>query len=458
MPKGEINMKKIVKKIYYNIVNAGTKPEDREEIIYRKRSINRLCLLCILISSPYLFIFYYIHLMEAFFLILVAHFFFSMVIYLNYKNRNTAGNFLLLSTTALSVLIISIMLGFESGFHLYLYTAPLFVFWLFDTNDTRNILLAFFIYLTVYGMIFFFKYNYTPLYNLDLHLTGLNLYSLNMILNLILLFMLFYNYSTYYRILAKTLLLKQENLEQEIKKRNQSEDDIKKLFTELSHSYTNLEQFNFVVSHNLKSPLSNIKGFLGLYDKNGKDSESNKKIIDYIEIATNNLTNILDDLNYILKSRKQLLNRKIPVRLFDVIENIKLSLVTEIENSKAVIVQKYDPAITINTIETILHSILFNLIQNALKFRQENIDSEIIIQATKTDHETTLIISDNGVGMDLEKYHCRIFNLYQRFHPTIEGKGIGLYLVKNQIELMGGSIQVESRLNEGTSFILKIIS
>ena len=449
-------MKKFLIKIYSAIADAGVDENDPQEKQYRQRSINKFCFFCILISSPYLPIFYLIEMIGPFYIIAGAHVLFSLVIYFNYKKKFNQGKLLLLSTTALSVLIISYMLGFESGFHLYLYTAPLFVFWMFDTNDIKNIVLSFVIYSIVYGMIFIFKYSYVPLYNFNFHLIGLDLYSLNMILNLILLFMLFYNYSTYYKLLGLTLVQKQRNLEVEIAKRNQSEEDIKKLFSELTNSYKSLEQFSFIVSHNLKSPLANINGFLGLYDKEGKDLDTNKTIIEYIEIAAGNLESVLTDLNFILKTKEHLMERKEEILLKEVIKNVKVSLSLEIENSGIEIREEYKSELKLYSIKTVLHSVLYNLMQNAIKYKKEDVIPFVKIQASDDQNGTVIKVSDNGIGIDLHKYRDRIFSLYNRFNNNIEGKGIGLYLVKNQIEMMGGRIEVESELNRGTTFIIKI--
>jgi hypothetical protein len=227
-------MRKQVIQTYHFIVNAGVDENDPLQKQYRTRSINKFCLFCILISSPYLVIFLLMALVGPFWLFLGAHCAFSSVIIFNYHKKYNAGNLLFILNTALSVSIISFMLGFDSGFHLYLYTAPLFIFWLFSIYDIKNIILSFIIYTVVYGLTILNKYYYPPFYKVDF---GFDIYSLNMILNLVLLFFVFYNYSAYYKILEKSLIQKQTLLEEEIEKRNDSESNIKKLFTELYHSY-----------------------------------------------------------------------------------------------------------------------------------------------------------------------------------------------------------------------------
>ncbi len=445
-----------IHEIYSSIINAGLEENEALENKYRLISINKFCFFCILISSPYLLIFLAINMIAPYILILCAHILFALVVYLNHKRLYSSGKFLLLTTTALSVLFISLMLGFNSGFHLYLYTAPLFVFWLFDIKEVKNIVLAVVIYSIVYISVFIFKYYTVPFYQFDFRIIGLDMYSLNMGLNLVLLFLLFYNYSTYYKILSASLIQKQKHLESEINKRIESDDNTKKIFQELSKSYSSLEQFSFIVSHNMKSPLANIKGFLSLYDKEGVDIELNRKVIGYIENSTVSLDDTLSDLNYILRSQKKILDKREDILLKDLVNNIKISLATEIISSGIEVFEKYDEDLKLNSIRSILHSVFFNLVQNAIKFKRDNIKSTIIISVEQDSEQNIIKITDNGIGIDLQKNEDRIFNLYNRFNANIEGKGIGLYLVKNHLEMLGGTIEVASIINEGTVFSLKI--
>jgi len=101
-----------------------------------------------------------------------------------------------------------------------------------------------------------------------------------------------------------------------------------------------------------------------------------------------------------------------------------------------------------------LESIFYNLISNAIKYR--NPDKRPVITVRLVDHfdHTLIIFSDNGLGIDLDKHGKTIFNLYKRFHLHVEGKGLGLFLVKAQMVAMGGRVEVESEPGKGTAFKL----
>ena len=101
-----------------------------------------------------------------------------------------------------------------------------------------------------------------------------------------------------------------------------------------------------------------------------------------------------------------------------------------------------------------MESILYNFIANALKYCKRDVPLEIIISTYTQDGAIMLSVKDNGIGIDLNTYGMRIFNLYQVFHSGYESKGIGLYIIKTQIESLGGSVSVKSEVNEGSEFIV----
>ena len=102
--------------------------------------------------------------------------------------------------------------------------------------------------------------------------------------------------------------------------------------------------------------------------------------------------------------------------------------------------------------QEVLQSVLPNLISNAIKYKKQGTSPELFLQSVILDEFIILRATDKGIGINLDKHGERLFNPYQRFQPTIEGKDLGLYLIKTQVEKMGGKISVESNVNEGTTF------
>ena len=103
-------------------------------------------------------------------------------------------------------------------------------------------------------------------------------------------------------------------------------------------------------------------------------------------------------------------------------------------------------------VKSYLHSILYNLISNALKYRASDRESEISLSADTVGEEVLLQVADNGIGIDLEQHGANLFKMYHRFTDLREGRGLGLYLVKVQTESMGGHIEVQSQVGKGTTF------
>jgi signal transduction histidine kinase len=146
--------------------------------------------------------------------------------------------------------------------------------------------------------------------------------------------------------------------------------------------------------------------------------------------------------------------QKEDLSLKDVFENVFSQLNFLIGLHKPIIIIDFEKTPLLNTNKAYLESILLNLLTNAIKYKSENKKSKITISANKIDDVVFLVFKDNGIGIDLVKNKDKIFGLYQRFHDYPDSKGLGLYLVKSQIEAMGGSINIESEVNKGTTFTL----
>ena len=146
--------------------------------------------------------------------------------------------------------------------------------------------------------------------------------------------------------------------------------------------------------------------------------------------------------------------QKEAIQLEDVFAKVINQLSFQIEVAKPTININLNEASVLNSNKAYLESIILNLITNSLKFKSENRALEINITASKIGNITTILFSDNGIGIDLKRNRNKVFGLYQRFHNHSDSRGLGLYLVKSQVETMGGTIEIESEANKGTTFTL----
>jgi signal transduction histidine kinase len=169
------------------------------------------------------------------------------------------------------------------------------------------------------------------------------------------------------------------------------------------------------------------------------------------------MDDMVKDLAVILSSRTALNEKRELVNLKDLLSNICGTLDLQIRESKSILnIDLAKDAKTIFTIRSYLESILYNLVSNAIKYKSELRPPLIRISSFIEDEKLVLRVSDNGRGIDLAKQGEYVFGLYKRFHHDVEGKGLGLHMTKSQVETIGGTIEIESAVEEGTTLTIKI--
>jgi PAS domain S-box-containing protein len=244
----------------------------------------------------------------------------------------------------------------------------------------------------------------------------------------------------------------------DITEQRYAENATRELIESLQKRNNELKQFAYIVSHNLRAPISKIQGLAALFDTEPEDETLNKTVIANIHAGANDLDTIVKDINTVISSRESEKDEH-EFTVFDV----ELNLVKQILNDEikkagsALITTDFRDPAGMLTIKSNIHNALLNLLSNALKYRAPQRNLHVHFQTQQDDHYVKLIVEDNGIGLDLNKYGKKIFGLYKRFHgSTIEGRGLGLYLVKTQIESMNGKIEVESTVDKGTKFIISL--
>ncbi len=221
--------------------------------------------------------------------------------------------------------------------------------------------------------------------------------------------------------------------------------------TELINHNNDLQQFSYTISHNLRGPVASITGLLSLMDLNqlGPDNipliKHFKNSVHSLETTIKDLSNIIDIRNKVTRLRQRLV-------LTEELDHVQSLLKSELDDNKVKIISDFSEVPVVFSVKLMVHSILYNLISNAIKYR--NTEKTCIIHvSSKLDGDFTRIdISDNGLGIDMKRFGDKLFGLYKRFHAHIEGKGLGLFLVKLQSEALGGKIEVKSEPYQGTTF------
>ncbi len=221
---------------------------------------------------------------------------------------------------------------------------------------------------------------------------------------------------------------------------------------QLQNSNQELQQFAYITAHNLREPVANIIGLIALYDKTNPANSFNATIVDSIIESGKNIDGVVRDLHQIISIKKKINAPKETIDIQEVFENICQRIDKKIKESQATINAHFHQPSTIVGIRSYADSIVQNLLTNAIKYRSPDRLPEIQITTQKIDDYLCLSIQDNGLGIDLNKNKNKLFGLYRRFHSHVEGTGLGLYLVKTQIESMEGKITVDSTVDVGSTF------
>jgi len=228
-------------------------------------------------------------------------------------------------------------------------------------------------------------------------------------------------------------------------------DAFNKMIKRLKSGVAHLEQFNSDVSHELKTPLTVIKGEIEIALNKNRDTQYYEKTLNTISSETEQIQLIVDNLLLLTKYNKENIKNtfqevNLDSLLLTVIEKFNIQLKSK--NIKLNI-KEFEPA-TLEVNQTLISTIFTNLVDNAIKYSLDDTKMEISLFQKENVH---FIIKDEGIGIkeeDLERVQDRFYRVDESRNKKIKGFGLGLSIVKNSIALHNGSIKIESKVNEGT--------
>ncbi|NEV94003.1 PAS domain S-box protein [Psychroflexus sp. YR1-1] len=231
--------------------------------------------------------------------------------------------------------------------------------------------------------------------------------------------------------------------------------ELKAYTEELVLANKGLEQFSYIVSHNLRAPIANIIGLGDLMKIEDHPKEVQDKLSQELINNVERLDTVIRDLNVILSVKSDILKNKEPIALPKLINLIKMSIKDLIDKEQVTITTDFNDMQQFRSIHSYMQSIFYNLILNSIKYKKPDQAPVIHIEGKKEGKKFIFSISDNGLGIDLSKNGKQVFGLYKRFHQHKEGKGMGLFMVKTQVEMLGGKISISSKPNRGTTFVIE---
>jgi PAS domain S-box-containing protein len=229
--------------------------------------------------------------------------------------------------------------------------------------------------------------------------------------------------------------------------------DITEAKNTLASQKEQLENFAYITSHNLRAPAANINMLVDLL-KHDVEPDSKGLYLQKITQSATVLIETIDTLAEILKIRNNADIAKDNISLPELLAKIEGEMAAIIQNGNATIVSNFDKCTNVSFPRAYMKSIFTNMITNSIKYASTDRAPHITITSYMENDSPVLQFSDNGIGIDLNRHSGKIFGLYKVFTRRKDAHGVGLFLVKNQVESQGGNISVASTLGEGTTFTI----
>lgn len=244
-------------------------------------------------------------------------------------------------------------------------------------------------------------------------------------------------------------------VKENITERKRLEEEQQRMTVDLLQRNKDLEQFSYMLSHNIRGPLTNILGLIAAV-RGGLIKSEEELVMNGISKSADSMDQVIKDVTEILQIRKFSVESKETIDLNTVFEKVKKTLDNLITEKDAIIETDFSKINHIFNIQTYLENIFYHLLLNGLKFAKPGQIPKILVWTEQDFDECLIHVRDQGIGIDLTKHNEHLFRLYKKLNLNIEGRGIGLFMVKTQLEFMGGNIQVYSELGMWTEFIIRL--
>lgn len=242
---------------------------------------------------------------------------------------------------------------------------------------------------------------------------------------------------------------------QDITGRKKIQMEGEELVKQLQLKNNDLRQFAYIVSHNLRAHTAKIQGLVFLINNDEERAGDMPALLRRVKDEAIRLDHVIMDLNTILSVQDSGTSNLEPVSFAEILEQVTKVLSTDIAAANGCVSAAFDKCPEVTTVKSFCYSIMFNLCSNAIKYKEPGRPLLVHFSTSCDIDFICLSVTDNGRGIDLEKNKDKIFGLYKRFHGnSIAGRGIGLNLVKSQIESLGGSAEVTSKPGVGTTFTI----
>ena len=237
----------------------------------------------------------------------------------------------------------------------------------------------------------------------------------------------------------------------DITKRQKNQDKLKLMLSVAEEQNDRLRSFANIVTHNLRSHSGNLSVLTDFLEEDFSVLNQNENF-QLLKQAVENLQETVAHLTQVAKIKEIDASKMQVLNLYDYAEKATYNIIALAQNAEAIIYNEIDEAVCVKGIPAYLDSIILNFLTNAIKYKSEKRHPIIELSSRIEADVVVLVIKDNGLGIDLNKFGDRLFEMYKTFHNNEDAIGIGLFLTKNHIESLGGKVEVQSEVDVGTEF------
>jgi signal transduction histidine kinase len=216
-----------------------------------------------------------------------------------------------------------------------------------------------------------------------------------------------------------------------------------------------LDTFLYMASHDLKAPIANIEGLLlALQHELPSPAQVGEvpHLLHLMQQAVERFGRTIGNLTEMVNLQRPKSQGPTQIAFAQLVHEVLLDLTPLMEQTAAQVEVLVPTTLTIQFSEKNLRSVVFNLVSNALKYHHPDRLPHVRIHYLPTADHQVFIVEDNGLGIDLAKGSKKVFAMFERLHDHVEGAGVGLYMVKRMLENVGGRIEVQSTLGQGSTF------
>lgn len=239
----------------------------------------------------------------------------------------------------------------------------------------------------------------------------------------------------------------------DITNRQKHRDKLKTMLNVAKEQNDRLTSFADIVTHNLRAHAGNLSTITGFLEDDFLELNQNENY-KLLKMAIDNLQETVEHLTEVAKIKEIEPSQMEALNLYTYVQKAMYNIIALAQNANAIIYNEIDEELYVRAIPAYLDSIVLNFLTNAIKYKSEERVPVIELSSEVQDDFIVFKVKDNGLGIDLEKFGNKIFQMYKTFHYNEDAIGIGLFITKNHIESLGGKVEVKSAVDVGSEFLI----